>query len=71
MNLLKRIKTFAVVMFVSGVLLSATVTSCKQAESADQEESSEHPAGDTTEKAKDEHPKAESEHPKSDTTKVD
>jgi hypothetical protein len=57
-------------MFVTGVLLSATVTSCKQAESADQEETSEHPAADSTDKAKDEHPKAESEHPKSDTTKV-
>ena len=68
MNWLKRIRTFAVLMFVSGVLLSATVTSCKQAESTDHEEASEHPAADSTEAAKDEHPKAESEHPKSDST---
>lgn len=71
MNLLKRIRTFAVLMFVTGVLLSATVTSCKQVESADQEETPEHPAGDSTEKVKDEHPKAETEHPKSDSTKVE
>jgi len=58
-------------MFVCGILLSATLTSCKQAGSDDHEETSEHPAADSTDKAKDEHPKAESEHPKSDTTKVD
>lgn len=68
MNLLKRIRTFAVLMFVTGMLLSATVTSCKQAASGDQEEASEHPAADSTEKAGDEHPKADSEHPKSDST---
>lgn len=71
MNLLRRIRTFSVLMFVCGILLSATVISCKQGGSEDHEETSEHPAGDSTEKAKAEHPKGESEHPKSDTTKVD
>ena len=69
MNLLKKIKTFAVVMFFCGLLASFTLTSCNQGSSADdaQEESAE---GDSTEHPQGEHPKGDEEHPKSDSTEV-
>ena len=71
MNLLKRIKSFAVLMFICTLLVSAALTSCKKGDTAGDEDTTEHPAADTTEKA--DHPKGEAEHPTndSDTTKVD
>lgn len=71
MNLLKRIKSVVVLMFVCTLLVSATLTSCKKGDATADEETTEHPAGDSTDKA--DHPKGEAEHPKneSDTTKVE
>lgn len=68
MNLLKKLRSITVLMFVCICLLSASVTSCGQKGEAG-EENTEHPAGEDGEKA--EHPAGESEHPKSDSTKVD
>ena len=69
MNLLKRIKFFAFLMFICTVLVSATLTSCKKGDSAGDEDTTEHPAGDTTEKA--DHPQGEHPANDSDTTKVE
>lgn len=71
MNLLKKIKSFALLMFVCTLLVSATLTSCKKGDTEAEGEATEHPAGDSTEKA--DHPKAEAEHPTndSDSTKVE
>lgn len=71
MNLLKKIKNFAVTMLFCGLLASFTLTSCNQGASSDddaQEESAE--KGDSTEHPKGEHPKGDAEHPKADSTEV-
>ena len=70
MNLLKKLKSLAVLMFFVGFLASATLISCgKQAD----KEGTEHPAeGEEAEKS--EHPeKKADEHPteKADTTKTE
>lgn len=75
MNWLKNLKFFAALLFVCGMLLSVTVTSCENSK-ATEEDSTEQ---STTEEAENnEHPKEEGEHPKaehpksdSDTTKVE
>lgn len=71
MNFLKKIKSFAVLMFVCTILVSGTLTSCKPGDGSGneaKEESDEHPAGDS---AKADHPKKDAEHPKNDSTKVE
>lgn len=72
MNFLRKIKSFAVLMFVCTILVSGSLISCKPGDSSGdeaKEEAAEHPAGDS---AKADHPKADNEHPKndSDSTKV-
>lgn len=73
MNWLKKVKSFAALMFVCGMLLSVSVTSCDGSkatednsteEAAGEAENAEHPAGDSAE-----HPAPE--HPKSDSTQVE
>lgn len=71
MNFLKKMKSFAVLMFVCTILVSGGLTSCKPGDSSSdeaKEESAEHPAADS---AKADHPKGDNEHPKSDSTKVE
>lgn len=68
MNLLKKLRTFAVLAFFLSFLASATLTSCGNQSQADDKESTEHPA---EEKA--EHPEEKTdEHPaESDSTKTE
>ena len=71
MTWLKKIKSFAALMFVCTMIVSASLTSCKPGDGSAEEakeESAEHPAGDT---AKADHPQGESEHPRSDSTEVE
>lgn len=73
MNLLKKIKSFAVLLFVCTFLISISLTSCGKGQAA-KEESTEHPAAEDAEKA--EHPEGadDAEHPTkndSDSTKVE
>lgn len=68
MNFLKKIKSFAVLMFVCTILVSGSLTSCKPGSDEAKEESEEHPAADS---AKADHPKEDAEHPKADSTKVE
>ena len=73
MNWLKNLRFFAALVFVCGMLLSVTVTSCETKATGD--DSTEQSA---EEAEKNEHPKEEGEHPAgehpksdSDTTKVE
>ena len=72
MNLLNKLKSFVVLLFVCAFLVGTALTSCNQKSEAG-EESTEHPAGEEEHPAaeKSEHPAGETEHPKSDTTKVE
>lgn len=66
MNLLKKLKSIAVLVFFLSFLFSASLTSCGQ--KAADDDHTEHPAEDA---GKDEHPKEEkAEHP-ADTTKTE
>ena len=71
MNLLNKLKSFVVLLFVCTFLVGTCLTSCNQKSEAD--ENTEHPAGEEEHPAaeKSEHPAGETEHPKSDTTKVE
>jgi len=73
MNWLKKVKSFAALMFVCGMLVSVSVSSCDSSkateddstkEAAGEAENAEHPEGDSAE-----HPAGE--HPKSDSTQVE
>lgn len=71
MNLLKKLKFAALLTFFLGFMFSASLVSCKQAQS-DDKESTEHPSGDAA-KDSSEHPSGQ-EHPtdaKADSTKTE
>lgn len=71
MNLLKKLKSFALLTLFLGILFSASLVSCDKARSNDGE-STEHPSGDEA-KDSSEHPKGQ-EHPndnKADSTKTE
>lgn len=64
MNWLKKIRLFTVLFLTCGILLSASVTSCKKAQSENDDATEQ--AADSTEHPEGEHP--EGEHPESDST---
>ena len=75
MNILIKLRSFVVMLFICSFLATATFTSCTGKGGATEEESAEHPAGEEEhpKEEKSEHPAGEAEHPKSesDTTKVE
>ena len=77
MNWLKKVKFFAALMFVCGMLLSVSVSSCDSSKATEDntteeaEGESEHPAEDAEHPAGDSSEQPAGEHPKSDTTQVE
>ena len=70
--MLKKLKSFALLTLFLGFMFSASLVSCKQAQS-DDKESTEHPSGDEA-KDSSEHPSGSQEHPndsKADSTKTE
>lgn len=60
MNWLKKLKSFAVLVFVFSFLITASLSSCGNKGNADEKESTEHPAADSVENS--DHPKKDSTH---------
>lgn len=76
MNVQRRIKSFAVVMFFLGFLSSASLTSCGNKAATEETEATEQPAEKDAEHPTEEaaeHPKADSvdEHPKADSIQTE
>lgn len=68
MNLLKKLKSFAVLAFICGILLSVSAASCETTK-ANEDDSTEQPAAEEVES--NEHPKEEAEHPAGEHPKSD